>query len=235
MQPGGRRRLFPAGNGIRGHRVTGAMTVAFDAAGDPVRPEIVTAFARAWDEIAGPGTWWSGAERVDIAAAARCARSGTHTRPEILAGPAIDAASVIAASPAETNEQWVTSMCEALGELRYVELVGVVARVMAIDTFHRLTGRALIGLPAPRAGEPTRVPPPDGLRRNRTWVRMVMPVPPFVLGAVPAAMHAMNDLSDALYMPMGEMGDPDWRRGDVHRTQVELVAAATSHANQCFY
>lgn len=54
---------------------------------------------------------------------------------------------------------------------------------------------------------------------------MVTPSPPYVLGAVPAAMTVMNDLTDQLYMPPEEMDDPDWRRGDLHRTQIELVAA----------
>jgi hypothetical protein len=64
---------------------------------------------------------------------------------------------------------------------------------------------------------------------------MVRPAAPFVLSSVSGAMRATNDLSDVLYMPMDQMGDPDWRRGKLHRTQVELVAASTSHANQCFY
>ena len=107
--------------------------------------------------------------------------------------------------------------------------------VWAVDAFHRLTGRPLAPLPEPLVGDPTREAAPDGLRRNQTWVSMVMPVPPFVLGAVPSTMAAMNDLSDVLYMSPGEMGDPDWRRRDLHRTQMELVAASTSHGNECFY
>ncbi|MCA1691752.1 MAG: hypothetical protein LC733_05960 [Actinobacteria bacterium] len=64
---------------------------------------------------------------------------------------------------------------------------------------------------------------------------MAVPVPPSVLGAVPAAMRAVNELSDVLYMPPEQMADPDWRRGDLHRAQAELVAVGTSHANQCLY
>lgn len=210
------------------------MTFVSDPA-DAVRPEITAALDRAWAEIAAPGAWWDGAERVAIADAARAARAGAHAASGVLPPAAVDAASVIASDPAHPTEPWVTSRCEALGELRYVELVGVVARVMAVDTFHRLLGRALTVLPEPGSGEPTREPPPDDIRKNHTWVRMAMPVPPFVLGAVPSAMRAMNDLSDVWYMPMDEMGDPDWHRGDLHRTQVELVAATMSHANQCFY
>lgn len=61
-----------------------------------------------------------------------------------------------------------------------------------------------------------------------------MPVPPYVLGAVPSAMAAMNDLCGQLYMPPEEMGEPDWQRNALHRTKMELVAATVSHENQCF-
>jgi hypothetical protein len=64
---------------------------------------------------------------------------------------------------------------------------------------------------------------------------MVMPVPPYVLGAVPAAEAAMNDLTNLLYLTEPEMADPDFRRGHLHRTQIELVAATVSHGNDCFY
>lgn len=211
------------------------MTAMFDDHGDPARPEILAAFERAWTEIAAPGTWWDGTSRVAIAATARVARVAGDADAGDLPDAALDAVRLLAARPAGTTEEWVTSVCNAVGELRYIELVGIVARVTAVDTFHRLAGWPLVSFPAPQSGEPTREPPPANARKNRTWVAMVTPVPPFALGAVPAAMAAMNDLSDALYMPMDEMGDADWRRGELHRTQVELVAAATSHANQCFY
>ncbi|MBW3613874.1 MAG: hypothetical protein KY439_01000 [Actinobacteria bacterium] len=129
----------------------------------------------------------------------------------------------------------MAGVSEELGELRYIELVGIVARVVAVDTFTRLLGRDLLPLPESVPGGATHDAPPANLRRNRTWVSMAMPVPPSVLGAVPAAMAAMNDLCDHLYMPPAEMGDPDWQRRRLHRTQMELVAATVSHQNQCFY
>jgi hypothetical protein len=203
--------------------------------GAPLRHEIVVAFDRAWDEIAGPGTWWGGEARVAIAEVARAARAGDRSSSRLLPDAAVEAATVVAATPMASIEAWVARICRAVGEPPYVELVGVVARVMAMDTFHRLTGAPLAPLPGPRPGQPSRESPPAAARRNRTWVAMLTPSPPLVLGAVPAAAAAMNELSDVLYMTGKEMGDPDWRRGDLHRTQAELVATTTSHANQCFY
>lgn len=213
------------------------MRHVFDFASDPVRPELVAALERCWDELSQPGTWWDALDKRAIAEVARAAFVGSPLRSEAerLDRVAVEAASRIAATPASTEEAWVRRVCDAIGEPNFLELVGVVARVVAVDTFVRLLGRDLQPLPEPQPGEPTREPPPEGMRRNHTWVAMAMPLPPFVLGQVPAAMAAMIDLTDQLYMPMDQMGDPDWRRGDLHRTQVELVAASTSHENECFY
>lgn len=212
------------------------MRAVFDPGADPVRPELVAAIDRSWEELGRPGTWWDARDKIAIADLARGAREGVdqpgHRR---LHPAAVDAARRIAATPAAITEPWVQEVCGALGETRYVELIGVVARVVAVGTFAQLLGLEPVTLPDPTDGEPTREPSPDGIRKNHTWVSMAMPVPPFVLGAVPAAMAAMNDLSETLYMSMDDMADPDWTRGDLHRTQVELVAAAVSHENQCFY
>lgn len=213
------------------------MRLVLDIAGEPVRPELVAALERCWTELSRPGTWWDGADKRAIAEVARdaCRASPLPSGAERLHPAAVEAIIRIAATPADTDEALVRSVCDAIGESNFVELLGVVARVVAVDTFARLLGRDVAPLPEPQPGEPTREPPPEGMRRNHTWVAMAMPVPPFVLGQVPSAMAAMIDLTDHLYMPMDQMGDPDWRSGDLHRTQVELVAATVSHENECFY
>ena len=147
----------------------------------------------------------------------------------------LEAVEKLTLAPGTTTGEWVVRICDQIGELRYIELVGVVARVTAVDTFCRLTGADQLSLSAPRPGDPSNEAVPDGAKLNRTWVRMVKPIPPAVLGAVPSAMDAMVALTDELYMPEEAMVDPDWRQGDLHRTQVELVAASTSHVNECFY
>lgn len=212
-----------------------AESAAFSFGADPVRPEVVAAFERAWVEIAGPGTWWSSEERVAIADAARRAFTGDSLPASGLPTAASEAAARIAAAPGSPNEAWVNNITDALGETCYIELLGIVARVIAVDTFCRLTGHDPVGLPRPRPGEPSREPPPADVRRQRTWVSMAMPVPPYVLGAVPGAEAAMNDLTNLLYLSETQMADPDFGRGDLHRTQMELVAAVVSHGNECFY
>ncbi len=201
---------------------------------EPLRPDLVAAVARTWEEISRPGSWWDGGERVAIAAASRSAWTGDEGTWDLPEG-AVGAVERITVEPGTTMESWVDGITERIGEPRYVELVGVVARVIAVDTLSRLLGREAISLPEALSGSPSQDPPPGNVRRNRTWVSMAVPSPPSVLGAVPDAMAAMNDLTDELYMPVAEMGDPDWRRRTLHRTQMELVAATVSHQNECFY
>lgn len=201
---------------------------------EAVRTDLASAFDRTWLELGQPGTWWSGVERVTIADATRACWTGT-TSPSDLPDAAVRVIHQIAKEPAMTTEEWVVGACEDLGELRYVELLGIVTRVVAVDTFARLLGLELPALPEPLAGDPTQDPPPPNLRRNRTWVSMATPSPPSVLGAVPAASAAMNDLCDHLYMPPADMGDADWQQRKLNRTQMELVAATVSHHNECFY
>lgn len=127
---------------------------------DPVRRELAAAFERAWAEIAGPGTWWTGGQCVAIAGAARRGFLGDSARDPGLPPATNVAAQRIAVEPATTTESWVNHVTAALGEPPYVELVGIVARVVAIDTFCRLTGRPLVALPEPQPGEPSCAPPP---------------------------------------------------------------------------
>ncbi|MFP6683683.1 MAG: alkylhydroperoxidase-related (seleno)protein, partial [Polyangiaceae bacterium] len=42
---------------------------------DRVREDMLVAYRRAWDRLAEPGTWWTGAERVAIAAESRVAEN----------------------------------------------------------------------------------------------------------------------------------------------------------------
>jgi hypothetical protein len=142
---------------------------------------------------------------------------------------------VLSARPAQTSKEWVEGIAAELSEEKYVEILGIVSRTTAVDTFTRLVGSDLEPLPEPVGGEPSRVSA-DGVARGKTWVTAGrFPIPPTVLALVPDEVVAQNELSDRLYMSDEEMADHDWSRGDLHRTQAELVASATSAVNECFY
>jgi hypothetical protein len=214
------------------------MIVDFDApsAPGPVRAEIVDTLRATWEHLARPGTWWTAAQRLAIAATARAARSRRPLPDVDLPEAARQAAALVAATPSRTTASWVSAITGTIGDGAYVEVVGITSRVVAADTFTRLMGADLAPFPDPEPGEPTRQvpePPPEHVRTFVPVGRVF--VPTFTLSLVPDE-RAMNDrLGDALYMTESDMADPDFARGALHRTDIELVAATVSYGNECFY
>ena len=209
---------------------------SFADAPGPVRPEIVEVMRRCWRELSRPGTWWSATQRRAIAETARFARIGSPRSTDVLPPPATEATTLLAAAPARTTEAWVARMVAALGEEAYVELLGITTRVVAVDTFTRLMGAEPEPFGDPQPGEPFRLPAEPRPTRIRSWIAVGPTlIPPFTLSLVPAENDLTNALVWALYMTDQEMEDPDFRRGELHRTQMELVAATLSYQNECFY
>lgn len=161
-----------------------------------VRPDLPAAHREAWRCLASPGTWWTGAERVAIAAEARTAErcslcrarrralspgaaAGAHDRAgppssgAQLPDPAVEAAHRIAADPARLSRSWRDALrADGLDDEHYVELVGVVVTLVGIDAFCRGLGVPLHALPTPVPGEPTRRRP-LAARDDGAWVPML--------------------------------------------------------------
>jgi hypothetical protein len=171
-----------------GHAMT---LVSYAGATIPVRDDLVAAHDRAWVRLASAGTWWTGAERIAIAAAvreaARCRLCHDRTAalsPASVAGEhdggdgglpasAVDAVHRIASDPARLTRKWFeATLTSGLGEGRYVELLAVVATLVSIDAFCRAIGAPLHPLPAPRPGEPRRQRP-LAARKEDAWVAML--------------------------------------------------------------
>lgn len=147
-------------------------TFRYDDAPFPIRPDIPEAHRAFWVRLAGPGSWWTGAERVAIGAETRnalacrfCAArkqalspyafEGEHAHGEGLPPRAVDAVHRIVNDQARITRRWVEeNAAQGLSKAAYVELVGVVVAVFSIDEFHRALGLALQPLPVPRAGAP---------------------------------------------------------------------------------
>ncbi len=158
----------------------------------PIRPGLASAIESAWARLAGAGTWWSGAERIAIAAEARNARGcklcrerkqalspyavkGTHDSLGILSDDAVEAAHRLVTDASRISEAWVRGMADGpLGEGGYVEIVSVVSIVIALDTFDHALGRTPRALPAAVDGAPSRWRP-AGARRNLAWVATLAP------------------------------------------------------------
>ncbi len=239
---GSRQRLalFVAvhhGNASGSSRLARLGTV-FDLPNAPaeVRPDLQTTIEDTWRWLAQPGTWWTAADRREIAEVTRASRLRRQVPENHLPEPAAHAAIRLGGSPASTTPEWVAEMVSALGEEPYTELLGITSAVVAIDTFTRLLGSEPESFLEPQPGEPTRKPIAQTFKKGKTWITMgPMPVPPYVLSIVPEAMVRGNAIEDTLYMPGEGMEDPDFTRGALHRTQIEFVAGSLSWANECFY
>lgn len=158
----------------------------------PIRPELAEAIDEAWRRVARPGTWWSGRERVAIAAEVRQAEAcalcqarkaalspytvaGQHDSVSDLPDAAIEAIHRLASDAGRITESWVRELIEGpLGEERYVEIVALTAIVTGLDTFERALGRPARPLPEPVDGAPTRIRP-AGAKRDLAWVATLAP------------------------------------------------------------
>lgn len=233
-----------------------------------MRKSLAESQARAWAAIAAPGTWLTGARRVAVAAevrhvrgCAQCTRlkaalspniAGEHESLGRLKPAEVELVHRVVSDPGRLTEGWAQSvLAKGLSEGEYVEIVGVIAMVMMIDTFHRALGLAEPALPAPRAGEPTRYAPP-GARKNAAWLALVEPedaVPadgpmyphPRVgyiyraLSLVPQAVRDYWALAFEHYLPSEFVYKFDQSIRAITRPQTEVLAARVSALHQCAY
>ncbi|MGD9705177.1 MAG: alkylhydroperoxidase-related (seleno)protein [Acidimicrobiia bacterium] len=220
-----------------------------------VRSDLVAAHRQAWGALGRPGTWWTGIQRVELAATAVAAMTDDNLLPPWtapstvdgglagdLAAPAVahDAIYRIAAHAGTLSESWYRQVRDELGDLAYVEVVGIACTVAAVVAFRRAAGLAPRELPRPVEGEPSRDVPPDLVPAGLNWVRVTSPADEVAavvqaFSSVPAEFQRLWMLADAQYIPNLEMVDPHWTRGTVSRAQMELVATRVSKLRECFY
>ncbi len=235
-----------------------------------IRDDLDSALRTAWARIGQPGTWWNAADRVAIAAEARhamgcplCAARKQALSPALVAGDhaslgalpdaALHAIHRIRTDAGRLGESWFRQIIDAgLSEDQYVELVGVVSVVTAVDSFDFAAGLPVRPLPAAQAGAPS-------LRRPRNagpgpgWVSAMMPDarteadPDFfgsergtahihlALSLVPNSAIQFWDMLETMYQTSAMMRDftRDYRA--ISHSQIELVAARVAALNQCLY
>ena len=183
------------------------MTFDMPGAVLPVPDGVRAELRREWLRLAAPGTWLSGPERVAVALEARAARTFTDADAGLPALLAEAAQSVSAAVDLVTRE-WVSDLCaRGLAIEQYVEVVGIVSRLAAVDSYVRGVGCAEEPLPDPAPGEPTH-------ERNSQvrWRSAFVPTDPedgarFALSAVPAEEEARDQLHTQLYLSTEQMAD----------------------------
>ena len=190
---------------------------------------------RQWHALSGPGVWFDGAEQLEIAAEARGAMAG---RPS---GERLDRA-VSDATRRVAAEAWTIRPADIAGWIEagvrveaYVELLGIVARIAAIDTTMFGLGLDERPLPTPRDGAPSNQTVEEA-RPDKGWVPTVGEAHPLTaLSAVPGAVDLQFDVHGTLYLSLDQMNDPHASRDGVTRPQIELAAARTSYLNECFF
>jgi hypothetical protein len=220
-----------------------------------VRPDLDAAQRLAWAALGRPGTWWTGGQRLELAATALAALTAAPPLPPWvapstvdghlpadLAAPAAahDAIYRVAAHASTLTESWYAATRDELTDLAYVEIVAIASTVSAIVTFRRAAGLVPWALPAAQPGSPTRQTPTNLVAAGLNWVRVTAPadekaavVQAFT--SVPAENERLWMLAAAQYIPNLEMVDPCWTRGTLSRPQMELVAARVSQLRECFY
>ena len=191
------------------------MTISYTGTTVEVRDDLVTAHRRAWQRLARPGTWLSGAQRVALAGETRaidacplCQRrlqalsphrvEGRHAAPELLA-PLVEVAHRLRSDPARLTRKWFDElMASGISDGEYVETVGVVATTVSLDVFARGLGLEPPELPQPEPGEPSRHRP-AGLTYGGAWVAWLAPEnaqgPEADLYPGPFAAHIRRSLS----------------------------------------
>ena len=197
--------------------------------------EIDELIERQWERLRSPGAWLTGPQRVAIASAARGVTN------ESISAALAEAAQRVYDEPATITLDWLhTIRASGTTNEEYVELVGIVAQLRAVDTFEFGMGRVTRALPEPTNGDPSGAEV-NGATLDGGWVPTVGPAYPLsVLSLAPDEHDAMVDISEVLYLAprAGEgftKGNQHVVRDDLTRIQIEFVAARTSLVNDCFY
>ena len=164
----------------------------YTAAGVPVREDLQQTHREILEHLRRPDCWFSGAERLAIAAESRNASQcplcrerqtalspehvkGEHARVSDLPEPLVELAHRIRDDSQRLSRGWFDRVRAAgVEEGPYVEAVGVVTFTAGLDFCCRALGIPPFALFAPAPGEPSQHRP-ENLRSGVAWVAMLAP------------------------------------------------------------
>lgn len=229
-----------------------------------LRDALKTAHATSWAELARPGAFLTGAQRLAAVSATRaaadcalCARqraalspftvTGTHdSSVEDTTGPTLGASLVdmihrLSTDPGRLTRAWFDEAIAAgISVETYVELVSLVSTSVIVDTLHRSLGLALPDLPEPIAGNPTGEKNPDPVD-NGAWLPVLAAAQDLAesgLPTVPNIVRAMGLVPSAVTLFFRTFR-PHYQLKDIKlaisQAQAEFIAARVSSLNECFY
>jgi hypothetical protein len=237
----------------------------------PVRDDVTAAQRRAWERLGRAGTWLTGAERIAVAAETRHAPNctlcqqrkdalspnsvnGRHDQLGALPESEVEQIHRIHTDPGRLSRAWYRDLCDGgVAEERYVEIVGVIATAVAIDTFTKGLGLDLWPLPEAQEGMPSRHRP-AAAEQQMAWVSTLSPQDAMgsvdedlyggrptvgnvvqAMSLVPAEVRNFFDLVTHQYLPPAAMMDFATEYRAISHAQIELAAGRVSALNQCVY
>ena len=130
----------------------------YNASAYPIRADLGGAYQHYWQQLASPGSWFTGLQRVAIAAEVRHALScpfckerkgalspynflGQHTCGDTLDERLVDAVHRIITDQSRITQAYIdNNTASGFSEEQYVELVGIAVTVFSIDEFNRALG-----------------------------------------------------------------------------------------------
>lgn len=220
-----------------------------------VRQDLVRAHNQAIAALSKPGTWWTGAQRRELAITAQLATSesepvapwvGVSTvankLPASLTAPKIahDVMYRISRHAATLTREWYEKVTAEINPLAFVELCGIACTIAPVMAFRRSLGLPALEVGPAESGQPSNKEPDNIVAAQLNWVPVVGPadkdaavVQAFT--AVPETNRVIWAMADAQYIPDKEMVDPKWTRGTLSRVQMELIATRVSQQRECFY
>lgn len=172
--------------------MNGLSQIDYSSASIKVRDDITDAHRQAWQRISKAGTWWTGKERVAIAAevrnAVKCtlckerkaalspnAVEGTHESLGFLEEGVVDVIHRVVNDPGRLSKAWYEKvLAGGIEDTHYVEIIGVVITVVTVDVFCRGVGVLPHPLPTPIEGEPSKHRP-ESAKLEAAWVPMIPP------------------------------------------------------------
>lgn len=221
-----------------------------------VRADLADAHRLAWEHIARPGTWWTGAQRVELASTVLMAIAdddplppwvGVSTTDRLPAGSvapeiAHDIAYRIARHAGTMTSDVFENAAAKIGPLPYVEVCAITSTVAAVAHFRRNIGADAQPFPDVVGGEPSGEKPDNLVDAELNWVPVVGPADQTAAvvqaySSIPQELENTWRMASAQYMANEDMIHADWSRrpGGLSRPQTELVAARVSQLRECFY
>jgi len=192
-----------------------------------------TVILEAWENLTSPGPTLSSHERISVIRAAREAWAGGSDVPnrasieDVGHWLAVDAGGF-------TADTVGTLETGGLDRFRYLEAVGVASRLAQVDFYARGLGASLLPVPD-ELDLPATGGVAVGAQLHDAWVPAIGNLSAVsVLDALPSDGLAFRALLEPFYVPFSQFMNTDYR-DELHRTQIEYIAARTSYLNECFY